>query len=226
MSINPYSLTIRAKKLGVLIRDARLATRKSVQECADVLGILPTEFEAYEMGETSPSLPKLEVMAFFFGVPLNHFWGNKAISEDRQPAFDFNVTQLLSLRQRMLGALVRQARTQSGVSLETLAGSLNLSPGQLDSFELGEFELPMPVFEAMIHQLQRPLEDFNDQHGPIGTRSREQQTVQDFLKLPSELQSFVAKPVNRPYLELAQRLSEMSVDKLRSVGEGILEITL
>jgi hypothetical protein len=44
--------------------------------------------------------------------------------------------------------------------------------------------------------------------------------------MPVDLQTFVSKPINRPYLELAQRLSEMSVDKLRSVAEGLLEITL
>jgi hypothetical protein len=49
--------------------------------------------------------------------------------------------------------------------------------------------------------------------------------VDDFLELSPELQAFVSKPINRPYLELAQRLSEMSVDKLRSVGEGNLEVT-
>ena len=41
-----------------------------------------------------------------------------------------------------------------------------------------------------------------------------------------ELQGFVCKPINRPYLELAVRLSEMSVEKLRGVAEGLLEITL
>jgi len=40
------------------------------------------------------------------------------------------------------------------------------------------------------------------------------------------LLAFVLKPINLPYLELAKRLSEMSVDKLRDVAEGLLEITL
>jgi len=43
--------------------------------------------------------------------------------------------------------------------------------------------------------------------------------------MPVEMQVFVSKPINRPYLELAIRLSEMSVDRLRSVAEGLLEIT-
>jgi hypothetical protein len=35
----------------------------------------------------------------------------------------------------------------------------------------------------------------------------------------------LAAPVNRPYLELAMKLSSMSRDKLRSVAEDLLDIT-
>jgi len=44
--------------------------------------------------------------------------------------------------------------------------------------------------------------------------------------MPLELQEFILKPVNQPYLELAQKLSQMSVDKMRDVAEGLLDITL
>jgi hypothetical protein len=54
----------------------------------------------------------------------------------------------------------------------------------------------------------------------------QKKAVQDFLLLPPDLQNFVSKPVNRPYLELAMKLSGMSTDKLRSVAEDILDITL
>jgi hypothetical protein len=46
------------------------------------------------------------------------------------------------------------------------------------------------------------------------------------LDLPPELQAFVSQAVNRPYLELAVKLSSMSSEKLRSVAEGLLDITL
>ena len=53
-----------------------------------------------------------------------------------------------------------------------------------------------------------------------------QQAAQKFKDLSSEVQDFVCQPVNRPYLELAMKLSSMSRDKLRSVAEGLLDITL
>jgi hypothetical protein len=45
------------------------------------------------------------------------------------------------------------------------------------------------------------------------------------LQLPNETQEFVIQPINQPYLKIAQRLSEMSVEELRSVAESLLEIT-
>jgi hypothetical protein len=50
--------------------------------------------------------------------------------------------------------------------------------------------------------------------------------MQHFDDLPPDLQDFISKPINRPFLEIAQRLSGLSVEKLRAVAEGLLEITL
>ena len=46
MTANPILITIRTKKLGVLIRDARLATGKSLEECAQAVGVTPDRFES------------------------------------------------------------------------------------------------------------------------------------------------------------------------------------
>ena len=48
--------TIRTKKLGVLIRDARLAARKSIRECAEAIGVSPGTFSSYERGRKATCL--------------------------------------------------------------------------------------------------------------------------------------------------------------------------
>ena len=74
MKINPVALSVRAKKLGVLVRDVRQASGESLQECAQALGVSEETFEAYELGERSPSLPELEALAYYLNVPVEHFW--------------------------------------------------------------------------------------------------------------------------------------------------------
>jgi transcriptional regulator with XRE-family HTH domain len=227
MIVNPIALSIRAKKLGVLIRDARKAAGKSTEECARVLGVSAAAFEEYELGGKSPSLPELEVLAYYLDVPLEHFWSNETFasgSKGKKDAPDFK--QAIMLRQRMIGAMIRQARLDAGLTLEEVAEKTWSAPSLVESYELGEMSIPLPDLEALSQELDRTLQDFEDRHGPVGRWTAQQNAVQDFLDLDPELRTFVGKPINRPYLELAQRLSEMSVEKLRAVAEGLLEITL
>ena len=224
--VHSQAVTIRAKKLGVLIRDARLAAGKSVKECAQAIGVSTGMFSAYERGTKSPSLPELEVLAYFLNVHLSHFWGRETVSGSEHPASTLDLATLFALRQRIIGALLRQARTDAELSLKELAGQVGISARRLRAFELGERPVPLPLLEGLTRALGLSLDELLDQQGPIGDWMREQRAIQEFLELPPELQDFVCKPINRPYLELAQRLSEMSVDKLRSVAEGLLDITL
>ena len=223
---NSSAMIIRAKKLGVLIQDARLAKGKSVAECAESIGATSSEFTAYEYGDKSPSLPELELLAYFLDVPMSHFWGGRSLSEDDISTESINHKQLLSLRQRVIGTLIRQARTESDMSLDELAEAVGISTSQLESYELGQESVPLPTLEALSSELHCPIQEFRDEKGPIGEWAARRHAIQDFLELTPEMRTFVSRPVNRPYLELAIRLSEISVDRLRAVGEGILEITL
>lgn len=219
-------MTLRAKKLGVLMQDARQAVGKSAEDCAMAMSIPVATYEAYELGEDSPSLPQLEILAFFLHVPLDHFWGRQALSEAEGMFGNVNREQLLGLRQRKIGVQLRRARLAAGLTLDDTAEALRSSPEEIESYEFGEQPIPIPVLEAFSSIVSHPLEELRDRHGPIGARMAQQSNAQEFLTLPPDLQEFVSRPVNRPYLEVAKRLSELSTEKLRSVAEGLLEITL
>jgi transcriptional regulator with XRE-family HTH domain len=226
MTINPSLMTIRAKKLGVLIRDARLAAGKSADDCAQAIGVPLSTFEDHEFGRASPSLPQIEFLALYLKVPYEHFWGTTSLSEAAPNLDRLDRDQLISLRQRKIGALVRQARLEAGLTGETLAAQAGISAEALEDFEFGRQPISLPLLEAISAALNRPLEDFRDRHSPVGRWISRQSGQQDALDLPSNLREFVAQPVNRPYLEVARRLSELSVDKLRAVAEVLLDITL
>ncbi len=217
---------IRTKKLGVLIRDARLASRKSIRECAEAIGVSPATFSSYERGRKAPSLPELEILSYFLDLPLEHFWDKNAISDDPPPTESIDLERLKALRQRMIGALLRQERENAGLSMRALSQQAGIPARRLRSYELGERPIPLPELEALLIVLDSRVETFFDRSGPIGQWLARQRAIQAFLELPPELQEFIGQPVNRPYLELARHLSDLSVEKLRSVAEGLLDITL
>ncbi len=218
--------TLRTKKLGVLIRDVRLAARRNLDECARAIGVTKGVFRAYEEGRRAPSLPELEFLVYYLKLPIDHFWGKASISEDHAKAEALDLPQLIELRQRMIGALLRQERNTASVSIKSLTQDTGIPVGRIKAYELGQRAIPVPELEALLTALGGRIETFFDQSGPIGEWMIDQKSVQQFLDLPKELQAFVCQPVNRPFLELAMKLSSMSTDKLRSVAEGLLDITL
>lgn len=223
---NRSQINLRTKKLGVLIRDARLAARRSPKECADAMGIPRALFLAYEEGRRSPSLPELEVLAYYLRLPMDHFWGNQVLSGAPASAEPLDLARLMPVRHRIVGALLRQERSQADMSLKDVAANTGILTARLQSYELGERPIPLPELEAILQLFGSRVQDFFDKSGPVGHWMTGQGLVEKFLELPDDLQAFLTLPVNRPYLELAVRLSEMSRDKLRSVAEGLLDITL
>lgn len=226
MSTKDQIVTIRSRKLGVLLFDARSSARRSVEECAAVMAVAPERYSAYEQGSTAPSLPELEALAFFLDIPLEHFWSSTALSEKTAaPGINRQAERLLRLRHRIIGTYLRLGRSKANLSTRELAEKTGVDENQIKAYELGEQSVPLPELEILAQALGMRIEEFFDQSGPIGKWRSDQQSVRQFLDLPPELQQFVCRPVNRPYLDLAMRLSELSVEKLRAVAEGLLEIT-
>jgi len=219
-------ITIRSKKLGVLIRDARIASRRNLKECADAIGLKSGAFRAYEEGRKSPSLPELETLVYYLDLPIDHFWSKETKSNTPLPIETLDLSKLLAVRQRKIGAMLRQERTNASVSIRNIANETGISGARIKAYELGERPIPLPELEVLVSTLGGRIETFFDRSGPIGQWMTNEEAIQDFLELPEELREFVSKPVNLPYLELAMKLSSMSKDKLRSVAEDLLDITL
>ncbi len=218
-------ITLRSKTLGVLLQDARLAARMSVKEAAGAIGTSTSTYSSYEKGKKAPSLPELEALSMLFNLPISHFWGTQAISDDISPIEKIDLNRLISLRHRMIGALLQQERRRAGFSMKALSTETGIPKNRIKNYELGERPIPLPELEILVNALGGNIEKFFDKSGPIGQWMTRQNAIHDFLDLPAELQEFARQPINRPYLELALHLSELSAEKLRSVAEGILDIT-
>lgn len=225
MSNQRQILQIRNKKLGLLILDARKAMRRSVEECAQATGVTLEQFQEFEKGARAPSLPQLELLALYFNVPLEQFWGKRSLSETSEPEALQEKDRLVLLRNRMIGTNLRLARNNANFSYREIFEKTGIAEDQMKQYEMGEAPVPLSELELLASVLNIPIEQFYDKHGPIGKWRNQQGTYLKFLDLPPEIQQFVSKPVNRPYLELAMRLSDLSAEKLRAVAEVLLEIT-
>lgn len=219
------SLTIRAKIIGVLLRDARLAAGKSLKECSAVLGLAASAYSAFELGKKSISLPELELIAYYLDTPLTHFWGDATISDAGERGADMNTAELVSLRQRIIGAQLRQTRMSKSMSQKELAATIGVTPARIKSFEFGKRPIPVPELEALSWVLGLKIEHFFEKLGPVGEWDAARRAFERFKELPPEVQEFVGNPANESYLRVAMRLADMPSDRLREIAEDILNIT-
>jgi transcriptional regulator with XRE-family HTH domain len=226
MANNSAAIAVRKKKLAVLIKSARTTVDIDNRDAAASLGVSVDHYAAFENGTRSPSIPELEILAVLFDVPLEYFWGNQSHRTNRLQVQDIDVPHLLGLRRKMIATRLKISRSKAGLSIADLAEDTGLSQEQLEAYESGQQDIEVPYVELLSKSLGSPLEQFFDQQGPVGNWAATKIAADQFMGLPSDLQKFVTQPVNRPYIELAQRLSEIPADKLRVIAEGLLEITL
>ncbi len=212
----------RAKILGNLIKDARKHAGRSEADCAEVLQLSIEAYVAAEAGEHPISLPDLEVLALYLGVPMGYYWGSESLVE--KPHVDY--MNMVALRHRVIGVMLRQQRLKEKRTVQEVAEELDVPVGQVEAYEAGDQPIPFLHLEAAARFLDVSISQFLDaDRGPLGRHEAELRLLRQFKELPQEMQAFLANPQNLVYLETAHHLSKLDAAQLRQIAESILEIT-
>lgn len=219
------SFRVRARMVGVLLRDARLAAGRSLEDCGRLLHVEAAQVERWEVGDDTPSLPQLELLAYYLDVPVSHFWGT---ATREQSAYNFERVQqeYLALRDRMVGVLLRQAREEAELSLPALSAATGVPADLIGQYELGELPVPMHELSVLGNAMRRNLTYFLESSSQLGELLALREMWKHFASLPEDLRQFAANPINAGFLEIAFMLSQMPADRLRRIGESVLNITM
>ena len=218
------AIAIRNKILGTLLRHARLRAGKRPEDFAKALSRPVDEVLAWESGQEGVTLPQLEVWAYVCGVPLHHFWDEKALPPER--AMDQPVEQIVDIRRRMVGVLLHQSRLIAARSLEDVAEAVGVTPELLGACEQGSEELSVAQLEMAAEACGVPIETFfAEQIFPMSEEEKRLLALQRLEALPEDVREFALKPSNVLYLQIAMKLSALSADSLREIAETILDIT-
>ena len=213
------------KKLGIVIKNSRELRKRTVEECAQMMGIEPHTLEAYEAGTTSPPLPELEILAYYLELPIKYFF-NSILMED-QPVFEHpkELTQFLSVRGKVISTRLKAFREQKNIPIKKMIANTTLSEEQYSRFEEGLDQIPLTNLQAFMYPLGCSLSEFLSDGGKIGAKYIGEKAQQTLEEIPVEVQKFLTNPSNEPYLRLAMHLSKLSAERLRNIAEGLLEIT-
>ena len=220
------AFAIQQKITGVLLRQARTGAGRTIKECSQVLGISSGALSAIEHGRRSISLPELELLAFYLKVPVDQLL-NGGTAPARRPTDELPSRELIALRHRIIGALVRESRIELDLDQADLAKQIGVSKRRLEQYEMGERPIPLVELELLTQTLDIRMRDLLDEGvGPVGEQQRLEREFRQFSELLPEIREFVLEPTNSAYLELAMSLSVVPAEKLRNVAASLLEITL
>ena len=116
-----------------LLQDIRTRTNVSKKACAEALGVSTATINAYEEGRKPISLPELEVLAYLMDVPVSIFWDEDVhLAKEEEPP---PLGEILQLRQRITGALLRKARLEEAQTQQDLAEVLGCTTNRISSYE-------------------------------------------------------------------------------------------
>ncbi len=218
------SYRIRGKMIGVLVRDARLKAGRTLDDCASVLHVSPQRVEAWELGDDVPTLPQIELLASYLDVPVSHFWGVDTLQSSGELVSAQE--EYVALRTRMIGALLRLAREEQGLSLDDLAEASGLAAARIEAYEMGEKPMPMHELTVLSNAVKKNMRYFLESESHLGEWLAMREEWKHFTQLPPDIREFAANPRNLGFIEIAIMLSQMPADRLRRVGESVLNITM
>ncbi|MGD8623123.1 MAG: helix-turn-helix transcriptional regulator [Anaerolineae bacterium] len=222
----PQTIAIRDKIIGVLVRQARLGAGKSQRECAELMGCSPSTFSKYERGKKGLSLPQLEILAYFFEVPIQALLDAEYLDREEEEKNPLPLEQIMQVRQKILGVQFRQCREASGLTQREMADMMGCSTYMVARYESGKADIPLAQLEIAVEQCGRSLGEFlDDQTVPLGKAEEERQMLARLEELPDDVRDFILKPSNSLYLRIALLLSAMKADSLRQIAETLLDIT-
>jgi transcriptional regulator with XRE-family HTH domain len=211
--------------IGAQIRRARLEAGRSTRELAKLAGLPSKRLAALEAGEAEPALGELEALAHYLHVPIDDLMRDNVIDNDeprKQPDFKM----MAVLRQRIIGARLKQARLDKGESLTECAEAMGLSRAQLHSIEMGRRPLPVSRMLKLMAHYNISVDQLLDLGiGPVGEKQLRMMQHGRFDALPEDVKAFITEPASLPYLQAAMHLSQLPKEQVSSAARVLSAIS-
>jgi transcriptional regulator with XRE-family HTH domain len=135
-------------------------------------------------------------------------------------------SEYMQLRDRMIGALLRQAREERNLSLDDVATASRLPVELLQHYEVGELSIPMHELAVLSSAVQQNVSYFLETSGYIGMLLQIREEWKRFNSLDEDIRQFAANPQNHVFIKVAMTFSRMPAEELRKAAEGLLEISM
>ncbi len=207
-----------------LISKARQAAGKTTRECADALGIPIKRYTRLESSREIPSLPEVEMLAYFFELPPRVFLSAEEPEFGVPKASPEQIQQLILLRHRIISATLQLARANKKLSLKQLSDQTGIPAARIKRYELTALPIPLNELQALCASLEIQLDELMDQSSFAAEMQKLLQDKELYQALPREIKDFISDPANLPFLTLAMRLQQTGVENIEGLAQGLQQL--
>ena len=212
--------------IGAQLQRARETAARSINDCAQLVGISARRYAAYEADAKEPTMPELEQLALYLQVSVDDLFGDVEIAP-LVPTPD-EAAEVMRLRARIIGAQLRKARTDRGEMIAATAQSVGMRITDLERFERAEKPLPIGKLAQLAHHLGLQRSDLLDiEHTPSEAgappteKPRDEQQFEEFLKLPMDVREALLTFDALSYIRAGLRLRGLRGRELRRAGKAL-----
>lgn len=206
------------------IKYIRKSKRRSMHDCATILGLSRESYHAIEAGTTPLSLPELELLAIYLGVNPSDFLNEDShhplysayLDEDIRPQF-------LALREKMIQALIAIERTNNNLSWEDIEAATQISVDQLLEYDNGDSPIPLHDLIKISKYLEIPIDEFYE---PVWSSATIKQTVAVNDDWQPEFSGEKPKEItleDDPYRNLLTALKSLPLQDQADIAKILLE---
>ncbi len=218
--MEPKTLVLQRKIIGVLIRAAREKARRTPTQVAQRLGVTPARVRQYESGAREISLPELEMLALYLQTPLSFFLNGDGQVEAETPRLPSQAE--FRTRRALIGAKLKQARLAEGKSKDACARAIGHTSAMLGRYERGVTDIPITELDQLAQLLHVNFYYFLESNNEADVSGLND--LEKLARLPKEVHAFILNPNNLPYLRMAIKFSDLPTDKLKELGEILLVV--
>jgi transcriptional regulator with XRE-family HTH domain len=149
------------EELHEKIKIIRMSLHFSIHDCAKLLGIPQGHYLAFEKGEQQLSLPDLEILALYFGLPLKALFHENIRRLYQVTLLDDSIrSHYLLLRQKIIRTQLVLERKAVGMTLDSLEEVTGIPRDTLKTYEQDGMPIPIDDLQNICEHLGKQMEVF------------------------------------------------------------------
>lgn len=206
------------------IRTIRKSKRRSIHDCATILGLSKETYHGIEKGTTPITLPELELLAIFLGENPSDIIADNQLPPSKSTFLKDDVRpQFLKIREKMLRALIAFEREKRSLTLENIQQATHITLATLQAYDNGTSPMPIDDLIKISAFLEIPLDSLHEPIWPTKTESLSIPTSDNWQPEFSLTNPDEAPITEDPYADILHALKKVSKEDQAFIAKYLLE---